>query len=176
MCNMVRRPGRPQGSPQVPTGRDPHPDRTTHQRGPVAASAPDIPAGRLGLSLGSTPARAPPATLRKFAQGRLDALEPSVAPAAQRRPLRHDFSTLGYEGPRFSGPAPHAGPVADSADHAERLLAPRSWPTAAHARSSVAGLPVASRARAWGDTLCNINGPIHRPPPRLYSAWGTGTQ
>jgi hypothetical protein len=77
-------PGCPQGLPQAPTGRDlpllgyagPHLDRPTHTAGPVAASAPDIPAGRVGLSLGSTPHGAPSGTLRKFAQGRPDALEP----------------------------------------------------------------------------------------------------
>ena len=91
------------------------------------------------------------ATLRKFAQGRLDALEPGVAPTPARPSgghTRREPPTLGYDGPT----APR-WPCGGSCrpcrtDPGAPIL--RHGPLGTRARSSVAGLPGPSRVRAYG--------------------------
>ncbi len=182
-------PGRPHGSPRVPTQRDlpflgddgPHPDRPSHQRGPMAASAPDNPPADSACPWARHRlARRPRlcANLRK-----VDSM--LLSPASPRRPSggRHVAISLPWATTRpahHAGPvAVPAGPVADSADHAGRLPAPGA-PFLAHRRPCAffGRWPPGriARARAWGESLCNINGPSHRPPPRLYSARGARFQ
>ncbi len=104
----------------------------------------------------------------------------SLTTASPRRPSggRHVAISLPWA---TTALRPRAGPVAVPADHAGRRGSRRPDPGPRPSRPPCMlfgrWLPGRiARARAWGESLCNINGPSHRPPPRLYSAWGTGTQ
>jgi len=139
--------------------RRPHPDRPSHQRGPMAAPAPGDPPGRLGLSLGSTPARAPPGTLCKFAQGRPTALSPPV----------HVF--------RSPASRPHRACARRGVLYVTHLFRMLVEPPL-DGLENVSLPPAGNRRRPPGGRQNGAmpHGPSHRPPPRLYSARGTGLQ